>query len=120
MTKGYTMQVNWNRVDQGQDGLVQLRNRVSQLVRFDRVKCFKIGITGDPNSRAGWYEADGEAYDEMVVVFQTRSASTVRSLERELVDYYVDSDNAAKGGGGRVLGPPYYLYVVRRFAERGY
>ncbi len=51
----------------------------------------------------------------MVVLYKTESERFVRDGERFLIDRYRDvCENTIGGGGGRLSGPPYYLYVVVR------
>jgi len=86
-----------------------LYSTISAYTRSDRVSTFKIGITGNPDNRAAAYD-----YDEMVVLYETRSERHARDLEAILVEDYRDyCDNKRRGGAGRLSGPPFYLYVVR-------
>lgn len=89
-----------------------LRRRISGYTRG--VEFFKIGITSNPDDRAKRYEYD-EPYDEMIVIYSTKSRDHVTRLEAWLVAYYEDyCDNLVGGGGGGRRGsPPYYLYIVR-------
>ena len=87
-----------------------LQRVVSAFARSDRCRRFKIGISGNPDSRASQYPY---GYDEMVVLYETWSERHARHTEAFLTDYYWDDcDNSIRGGGGRLSGPPYYLYVV--------
>ncbi len=111
------MNVRWDRLCTwpGINSLISdLPRIVSALTRSDRVANFKIGISGDPEKRAEEYEDEG-IYDEMVVLYKTESERFVRDGERFLIDRYRDvCENTIGGGGGRLSGPPYYLYVVVR------
>jgi len=91
----------------------KLNRRISQYKRGGRD--FKIGITSNPDRRAMEYDSrEGGKYDEMVVLYRTRSPSVVRDLESRLVSkHQKDSDNEQGGGGGPLGNPPYYLYIVR-------
>jgi len=106
------MDVRWDSVRTGWPSHLNLQRIVSAFTRSDRVATFKIGICGDPEGRATGYSG---TYDEMVVLYETWSERFVRDTERFLSDYYWDvCDNSIRGGGGRLSGPPYYLYVVLR------
>lgn len=101
------MLVRW-RTQGGWPSQVNLVQIISAHTRSDRVEAFKIGITGDPDVRANAYD-----YEEMVVLYKTWSERHARELEAALVEDYRDwCDNRRGGGGGRLSGPPYYLYVV--------
>jgi len=107
------MEVNWHRVDTGGYKQIQpnLRKRISALVR--REVQFKIGITNDPDKRAGIFRANGARFDEMIVLYQTESENFIRRLEQDLIDYYDGyACNVARGGGAQA-DSPFYLYVVR-------
>ena len=89
--------------------MTTLRRRAAQLARTST--SFKIGITNDPERRSAEY---GSAYDEMVVLYQTRSDDYVRRVEADLVaQTWTTADNFVGGGGGSRGNPPYYLYLVR-------
>ena len=107
------MKVNWQIKKGWPNALASaLTRQISQLVRADRGwSRFKIGITNDPARRANQY---GDEYEEMIVIYETSSASNVDSAERYLIDYYYGvADGLRAGGGGPKGDPPYYLYVVR-------
>jgi len=103
------MDVRWNLCRHGWPMNIELPRMIGALTRGG---CpFKIGITGDPDQRAYQYD---DAYDEMVVLWRTTSESSVRATEWELTDRYWEyCDNSVHGGGGRLEGPPFFLYVVR-------
>ena len=106
------MYVDWSMWRSGWAMRLNLTSKISALTRWDRCSRFKIGITGDPDRRAYQY---GNLYDDLVVVYKTRSEKFVRDWEWYLTCcYWGDCDNSIKGGGGKLEGPPYYLYVVRR------
>ena len=107
------MYVKWERVDTGGYQKIQtnLCKRISALVR--REAEFKIGITSNPDTRASVFRANNSRFDEMIVLYQTRSEPFIRQLEKDLIGYYEGcSYNIAKGKG-RLSGPPFYLHVVR-------
>ena len=104
------IEVNWDRMVTGPFESVSttLRRKLSQYRRH--YKSFKIGITGDPNSRARGYP---DLYDRMNVLYKTSSRDYVKLMESKMVDEYRQyCDNSIAGGGGPVAGPPYYLYIV--------
>ena len=106
------MDVTWD-LETGWPDQINFNSRISALTRWDRCSGFKIGISGDPVQRSAWYK---NAYDEMRVIYQTSSSKYVRDMEAFLIQYYKGyCDNEIGGGGGRLTGPPYYLYVVRCF-----
>jgi len=47
----------------------------------------KIGITCNPESRCSGYRSETN-YDQMVVLYKTDLLDTVRSAEKDLVDYH--------------------------------
>ena len=106
------MVVSWNVVTGWPvDVLTSLRRSLSQYARYSN---FKIGITGSPETRAIQYRVHDPSYTEMVVLYETRSEDFVRTAERILVEEYLDyCDNTIGGGGGSLMEPPYYLYIVR-------
>jgi hypothetical protein len=84
---------------------------LSGYTRIDRTRWFKIGITNNPERR--WREAYAENYDEMIVLYQSSSITSVSHLEIELVEHNRDlADNIVGGGGGNFGKPPFYLYIV--------
>jgi len=88
--------------------------RLSALTRSDRVRRFKIGITNKPKARAAQPDYS-EHYDEMIVLYRTRSLNFVRQAETRLVKHYQPYQlcrNINAGGGGNFGEPPYFLYVV--------
>jgi hypothetical protein len=91
-----------------------LVRKLSAYTRRDRTRRFKIGITNNPHSTfSGRYASN---YDEMIVLYKTRSIDSVSRLESYLVEHNWEvADNRIGGGGGRIGEPPYYLYIVRRF-----
>ncbi len=76
---------------------------------------FIVGITANPEGRVPALEEGGEDYDEMLILYQTRSKSEARRLRQELgenFDGYTDPR-----GRGRVEGPPFYVYLCQYAAE---
>ncbi|HEX6372691.1 MAG TPA: hypothetical protein VF006_27470 [Longimicrobium sp.] len=89
-----------------------LRRRVSALTRMDRVRAFKIGITAEPERR--FHESYAQKYDQMIVLYQTQSRTSICQIEQDLIDHNWEvCDNLVRGGGGRACVGPYFLYVVR-------
>ena len=98
------------RIDTGhlKSALTTMRRRLSAYSSWN--ESFKIGITGDPESRARSYRGQ---YDKMIVLYETSSRSKIKMMEATLVDEYREyCDNSIGGGGGAVGGPRYYLYIV--------
>jgi hypothetical protein len=86
---------------------------IGAYTRQDRVRGFKIGITGNPERR--FREEYAHAYHKMAVVYRSKSIDNVSDLERLLVEHNKElTDNIIAGGGGNYGDPPYYLYVVMR------
>jgi predicted GIY-YIG superfamily endonuclease len=105
---------------------------------------FYVGITGDPEQRARGHRrirVEGDFHEgvarEMYIIFETDSASEVRSAEKELIEFAKNFDgsrrrgedsaasdlrysmsnmvswNARGGGGGPLTSEgPYYVYVL--------
>jgi len=97
-------------IETGWPSQTNLQQRISAYTRADRVAKFKVGITNNPQARAANY---GNAYDEMIVLYETRSDDHVRTMESILTQYYRGiSDNVNDGGGGPRGTGPYYLYIV--------
>ncbi len=97
----------------------RLRRAISQYAR--RYPCFKVGVTNNPETRFALYrnaaEYEGGLYGRMIVLYATSSAENVAAMEKDLVDYFLESPgnrNVNLGGAGpfRSGRPPYYLYVV--------
>ena len=72
---------------------------------------FLIGITADPEERVDALEVGGEAFDQMQILYQTRSKSEVRRLRSEFSDLL---DGYTDGYQTRSSGPPFYLYTLRQ------
>jgi hypothetical protein len=86
---------------------------IGAYTRRDRVRGFKIGITGDPERR--FREAYAHAYRKMAVVYQSSSIENVSQLECLMIEHNRElADNIIAGGGGSYGNSPYYLYVVVR------
>jgi hypothetical protein len=91
-----------------------LIRRTSAYSRQDCTRRFKIGITNDPKRR--YFQAYADAYDEMIVIYQTSSIDHVSQLEADLIEHNWElSDNQVSGGGGNIGDPPYFLYIVLRY-----
>lgn len=104
------IEIDRKRIDTGhlKSAMTKLRRRLS--AHRSRNAGFKIGITGDPSSRARSYQGQ---YGKMIVLYETASQNKVKKMEAMLVDEYREyCDNSIGGGGGPVAGPPYYLYIV--------
>ena len=90
-----------------------MRRRVSDYTSGND---FKIGITNDPDARAGQYGyiEPYPYYDEMILIYETSSIINARKLESELIKHYgALCDNRIGGGGGSSESGRYYLYIVR-------
>jgi hypothetical protein len=88
--------------------LSTLRRRVAAHARD--ANRYKIGRTSYPESR--FREAYAAEYDEMVVVYETTTIDHADEVERTLTEFFYDSANFVRGGGGREGPPPHYIYVV--------
>lgn len=89
--------------------------KLKRRIRYSAERCagFYIGITNRPPRR---WPSHSNSYDEMIVLYRTRSERLVTDMERELIDYFWDDcDNCIRGGAPPGKGPTYYLYIVRRF-----
>ena len=114
------MEVNYNPVGTGWPSGTTM-SRISALVRQDRVRRYKIGMTANPERRAGQIirQRGISYYDEMTVVYQTSSHRNASEMERLLL-YYYDLDERCvptgpPGSGRRPnSGGPYYVYVCRK------
>jgi hypothetical protein len=100
------MDINWELRD------ARLHNRISDL--SDMGVSFVVGITASPEDRIDTLEQGGEDYDEMTVLYQTRSKSEIRRLKQELTEHY--DGYADPTGRGATQGPPFYVYICR-YAE---
>ena len=112
------MTIHWNPITgrYGDELFSDLRKRVSRIIgprsRRGRRKPW-IGITSNPEERARWYSAKN--YDEMFLLYKTRSENFVRDAEWDLLDHFKRRAKRVNGGPGGPLGePPHYLYIVRR------
>lgn len=110
--------IRWRQITGWPSSLIGIRHRVGALTRE---KSFKIGITNDPRRRARQYDRNEPFYDEMIVLYKSPSIDNARTLEKKLINAYIDndrkpSDNRNRGGQGRIGAPPHYAYVV---VERG-
>jgi hypothetical protein len=97
------MDISWQLHD------VDIVGRITALQRTGAD--FMIGITAVPEERVEDLEVGGEAFDEMHVLYQTRSKSEVRRLLSDLSDHhdgYRDSHKSSSSG------PPFYLYTLRQ------
>jgi hypothetical protein len=90
-----------------------LRRRMSAYTREGVVSRFKIGITNNPRARfSNGYSGD---YDEMIVLYKSKSLDSVSRVEYDLIDHNKEiTKNRIAGGGGNYGDPPYYLYIVLR------
>jgi hypothetical protein len=96
-----------------QEVVTDVLRSISAYTRRDRVRGFKIGITGNPDRRFG--EEYARAYHKMAVVYCSKSIANVSELECLLIEHNWElADNIISGGGGNYGNPPYYLYVVTR------
>ncbi len=93
--------------------LRSLKGRIRNLTR-DRPE-FYIGRTNNPENRARSHEtSEPERWEQMAVLYETRSLNYSRQMERELIDHSWDNiTNPIGGGGGPDGAPPYYIYILR-------
>lgn len=105
--------VSWHERSGDPDEVIStLKRSVGQFTK--NVGTFKIGRTCDPAHRAG--QPDYAKFDEMIVIYKTRSAEHVNDVETQLIEFFEthnDIGNFRGGGGGPLGQPPYYVYVVR-------
>ena len=105
------------KCDHGWPNQVDSRMRRRVGAYASRSVAFKIGITNDPEKRAGQYKLHVSRLTEMIVLYETTSRENAAALERDLIDYrweYDDKMAAEKGGGGGRKGEGwYYLYIAR-------
>ena len=93
-------------------------SRIRRLVPTKKWSKFKIGITGNPDTRAT--QQDYKIYSEMILLHKTSSKSKVRKWEKDTAEikkaYYSRCENQVKslGKGPLTERGPYYLYLVRR------
>jgi len=93
-------------------------SRIRRLVPTGKWSKFKIGITGNPDTRAT--QQDYKIYSEMILLHKTSSKSKVRKWEKdtaEIVRAYHSrcaNQEGSLGGGPLTERGPYYLYLVRR------
>ena len=76
-------------------------------------KGVKIGITNNPERRAGEHSRSGKRWKKMVIKYKTTSINFINRIEQILIDYHWDYIKNEIGGGGGPNGEgPYYLYVL--------
>lgn len=96
--------------------LDSLLKRIGAYTREDRVSQWKVGISAYPERRAEQHDRSGVGYDEMVVIYVTRSIANARVVERwvtEEFDGYLD--NERQGGGGLVAeAEAHFVYLLLR------
>ncbi|MBI2916573.1 MAG: hypothetical protein HYY01_01150 [Chloroflexi bacterium] len=108
------MDIIWGKEKKGWPSRINWPGIVSALVRTDRVSAFKIGMTGDPDTRSKTYAG----YDDMFLVYKTQSAKHEKLVEDQLIQRYHDwwdgCDNISPGGVGRPAGDRkwYYVYIA--------
>jgi hypothetical protein len=90
--------------------------RISAYTRSDRVRRWKIGISAYPKRRAGQHNRSDIRYDEMVVIYMTRSIKNARLVEQWITMEYVGHhDNKRHGGGGlKAAADAHYVYLLLR------
>ena len=103
-------------VDRGWPNRVEgmLRRRIGAFTRNSIP--FKIGITNWPERRASQYRSTNPEFDEMIVLYETRTRRNAEELETRLIEHNWDRyglQNERDGGGGRHGECWYYLYIVR-------
>ena len=92
-----------------------LKNSISNYANYARA--FRIGITNWPEQRARAYRSEGWEFDEMIVLYSTRSRDNAVKLEMELINHNWEWDKLEnyRGGGGGTHGEGwYYLYIALR------
>jgi hypothetical protein len=97
-------------------GLDTFQRRISAYTRSDRVRGWKVGISAYPRIRAGQHDRSGTGYDEMVVIYMTRSIKNARHVEHWITMQYVGHhDNDRHGGGGlEAEADAHYVYLLLR------
>jgi hypothetical protein len=89
--------------------------RVSAYVRSGRVRGWKVGISAYPERRFKQHAEAGRGYDEMVVIYRTRSIKNARYIERRVTEEYEGHDNERQGGGGLAAAAEvHYVYLLLR------
>ncbi len=90
--------------------------RISAYTRSDRVRRWKVGISAYPEKRAGQHVRSGARYDEMVVIYMTRSIENARRVERWVTEEYAGyHDNDRLGGGGlQAAAAAHFVYLLLR------
>tara|TARA_X000001036_G_scaffold319760_1_gene298240 strand:+ start:474 stop:908 length:435 start_codon:yes stop_codon:yes gene_type:complete len=98
--------------------LAAQNSRIIRLVPTGKWSKFKIGITGNPDTRAT--QQDYQIYSEMILLHKTSSEKIVRQWEKDTAEivrkYYSRCANqvGSLGSGPLTERGPYYLYLVRR------
>ena len=100
-----------------QDVVSTVLRKISAYTRENKVSRFKVGITNNPERR--FNKGHKYNYDEMLVIYCSKSYNSVCDLERELIDHNQGlADNMIGGGGGRKGEPPYFMYVAIKHKRR--
>lgn len=93
----------------------ELKQRISQYIRG--YSEFRIGKTNDPEARARAYVAQGDDFDQMIVLYQTSSVKNGQVLESDLIDLYWESagfqNERGGGAGAKGVGVQHVYLLVR-------
>jgi hypothetical protein len=92
-----------------------LRRALGQYTRY--CNHFRIGLTTNPEQRWNAYKRDG--WDDMIVVYSTKSEKYAADAEKLLIDHGWETEyipqcwNSIRGGGGKRPGYGWYcIYIV--------
>jgi len=105
--------VRWHLLHKGRavDVAPSVYDVARRVAQHRRTNAYKIGYTNNPRMRLSKHR---EHYDEMIVLYQTRSLDSALNMEAWLIsEMWCSNDNAIGGGGGKVGEPPYFVYLVR-------
>ena len=99
--------------------LETLRRSASALTRDCHEFCVGITSDGMDGIENRWYNTyRARNFTDMVPLYTTSSDNFRRTIERELVEFYIHVDyngNRIGGGGGPTGPPPCYVYIARKY-----